>query len=153
MTNVQEPGVPGQTSEPATPSPSNPEAHTIALLERIEASILDLTARVAAIEDRVSELGELVSRAQPDAPPGPPRIPPFAVRNDGKVLLAVAHLAGCDLSSYERWEGVVLKPSERGAALNHLADLFEDAAARTAARILYKDTRGEDEPAGGSNQG
>jgi hypothetical protein len=151
MKTVHGSGDPGQTSDPTTtasiPSPDTPEARSLALLESIDTGIRNLASRVAALELRVADLHREPASSEPSSPPPqPPRISPFAVRSDGKIILAVAHLAGCDLSDRERWEGVVLSDTERGYAIDHLADLFEDAAARTAGRFLRKPTTDQTEP-------
>jgi hypothetical protein len=68
------------------------------------------------------------------------------VRNDGKIILAITHLVDCDLSDRERWEGIVLTEAEARHAGDHLADLFDDAAARTAGRFLLKNTMRDTAP-------
>jgi hypothetical protein len=61
-------------------------------------------------------------------------IPPVALRCDGRVLLSTADLAHVDLSSRERWEGVLLNEAEACDVLDQLG--FAEAAAKTAAHII-----------------
>jgi hypothetical protein len=153
MKTVHGSGVPGQTSDPSTASTPTPEARTLALLESIDKGIQNLTAQFDVLERRVANIHrDPVSSEPPNATPRPPRIPPLAVRNDGKILLAVTHLEGCDLSGRERWEGVVMNDVEMRYTNEHLADLFDDAAARTAGRFLRKDPKGDTEPKGGGGE-
>ncbi|HZF50221.1 MAG TPA: hypothetical protein VE093_16295 [Polyangiaceae bacterium] len=147
MKTVHGSGVPGQTSDPSTEPSPTPEERTLALLASIDAGIRYLTSRLDAIERRVLHT-ELASPEPPST--RPPRIPPFAVRNDGKIILAVAHLIDCDLSDRERWEGIVLNEAEVRHAVGHLADLFDDTAARTAGRFLLKGVKRK--PEGGREE-
>jgi len=44
--------------------------------------------------------------------PEPPHVPPLALRCDGKTLVSVTQFGEMDLSTHERWEGVVLTEAE-----------------------------------------
>jgi hypothetical protein len=124
------------------------------LLESIDAGLRDLTARIDALEHRVATAApDLAPSDEPDPASQLSRIPSFAVRNDGKVLLSVAHLEGCDLAGREPWEGVVLSEAETWDAIDRLSHFFDETAGYTAGRLLHKGTKRGDEPdEGGSDE-
>jgi hypothetical protein len=72
------------------------------------------------------------------------------LRNDGKVLLSVAHLSAYDLADREHWEGVVLSEAETCDALDRLSDKFDETAGYAAGRLLWKGKKRDGEPEEGS---
>jgi hypothetical protein len=82
------------------------------------------------------------SRAAPCRPRRRSRRPPWR-RAPGRVLLSTADLAHVDLSSRERWEGVLLNEAEAYDVLDQLD--FEEAAAKTAGRIITLDRNAKKE--------
>jgi hypothetical protein len=137
MKSVQTSGIPDQAGEPS--STPTVETRVVALLKSIETGIRDLNARVDSLEKRVASISSNTPVLKEQTTPSTsPRIPPFAIRSDGKVLLSVAHLTGCDLSEREHWEGVVLREPEMSNAIDHLADRFDETAGYAAGKLLWR---------------
>lgn len=143
--------LPSPSSEQPPASPP-PEERMIALFQEISSAVQQLGVRMGALEERLSG-AERAERdaaqtngtgAPSDAEPaelltgaGPSHnIPPVALRCDGRVLLSTADLAHVDLSSRERWEGVVLNEAEACDVLDLLG--FKEAAAKMAAHIITR---------------
>ena len=90
-------------------------------------------AKVAAKRTKSEE------RSKPTAPRArrkrektyPPFLP-FAFRSDGRVLINVNECEGRDLKGRERFDAVVLRPSEARLVFEGLEDGFSQAAARIA---------------------
>lgn len=90
-------------------------------------------AKVAAKRAKSEE------RSKPSAPRAPrkrektyPPFHPFAIRTDGRVLFNVNECEGRSLKGRERFNAVVLRPSEARLAFEGLDDGFSEAAARIA---------------------
>jgi hypothetical protein len=138
--------LPSPSSEQPTVSPP-PEDRVSALFQEISAAVRQLADRMDVLEERLGGDERDASQtngagARSDAEPAEllteafaaHGIPPVALRCDGRVLLSTADLAHVDLSSRERWEGVLLNEAEAYDVLDQLG--FEEAAAKTAGRII-----------------
>jgi hypothetical protein len=115
-------------------------------LTLILAEIRALGARIERLEQR---LGEFDS---PDTNRGP-LVPSLALRSDGKVLLAAAHVEGADIDDRERWEGIVLSVTEAAGVFRAMSDAADDAAGQTAGRMLWEGKRRDGEPDEGGDGG
>jgi hypothetical protein len=114
-------------------------------LSIILGEIRKLGARLDSLEERFEHL---------DAPDTdrPLPVPSLALRSDGKVLLAVAHVEGANIADRERWEGIVLSVAEAADVLDVVSDAADDAAGRTGGRIMWHTKKREDDPGEGSGE-
>jgi hypothetical protein len=102
-------------------------------LVRMSAVLTSLSERLDALEHRREP-----ARSEEDEPAdfAPLATSPLALRCDGRLLLSTADLEGVDLSGRELFTGIVLSEAEACDVLDRLADIFDEAAAYSAARIL-----------------
>jgi hypothetical protein len=128
MSNVHDDRPPTPTEDPLT---------------TILGEIRTLGARFDTLEQRIGHLDA-------SAPVRPQLVPSLALRSDGKVLLAVAHLEGADLAGRERWEGIVLSVPEASGVFKAMSDAADDAAGHTAGDILWQGKKREHDPGEGS---
>ena len=82
-----------------------------------------------------------------------PLIPSLALRSDGKVLLAVAHLGGADIADRERWEGIVLSVPETAKVFRAMCDAADDTAAQTGGLIRSHGKERDSDPDEGGDGG
>ena len=103
-----------------------------------------------------SRLDRLEGRLRDREAPGPnpvPLAPSLALRSDGKVLLAVEHVAGANIADRERWEGIVLSVTEAAEVFRAMSGAADDAAGHTAGRILWRGKKHDRDPGEGSDGG
>jgi len=114
-------------------------------LTTLLSEVRKLGTRLSSLENRIDDLAERIDEPNKHRAP----IPSLALRNDGKVLLAIEHIDGADVADRERWEGVVLSDRERLDVFKAMSDGAEDVAAHIAGRILARARKGENEPGEG----
>jgi hypothetical protein len=98
---------------------------------------------VMSIVDDPNETAKKSIQTLPTHGVGAPRL---ALRSDGRVLLSTADLEGVDLSSRERWEGVLLSEAEARDVLGRVS--FDEAAAKTAGHLIALDRKAKKESNG-----
>jgi hypothetical protein len=123
-----------------------PTTSTEDTLAIVLAEIRALGARIERLEQRLGDLDA------PD-PSRVPLVPSLALRSDGKVLLAVAHVEGANIADRERWEGIVLSASEAAKVFGAMSDAADDAAGQTAGRILWHGLKRDNDPDEGGDGG
>lgn len=108
--------------------------------------IRKLGTRLESLEERLEQL---------DAPDTvrPSLIPSLALRSDGKVLLAAAHVEGADLAGRETWQGVVLSAAEEDDVFEAMSDAADDAAGHIAGHIVWHGKKRDNGPDEGSGDG
>ena len=106
-----------------------------------EAALSTMASQLRELLRAADDLGEEANneRAAPDGDQEPPEVPALALRSDGKTLLSIVHLGDMDLSTRERWEGIVLTEAEALDVLNRVSGACEDAAGHIAGRMVVKD--------------
>ena len=102
-----------------------PTTSTEDSLAIVLAEVRKLGARIERLEQRFEGL---------DAPGTNrvPLVPSLALRSDGKVLLAVAHVEGANIADRERWEGIVLSEPEAAKLFGAMSDAADGARAHGA---------------------
>lgn len=78
---------------------------------------------------------------QPDPADDEPTIPdvaPLALLSNGRVLLHVSELEGVDLSSFDRWEGVILSEAEAADLQDRISHGMAEAAGMLGGWLLKR---------------
>jgi hypothetical protein len=112
----------------------------------ILAELRTLGTRLRRLEQRLED------RGKPDTNPVP-LIPSLALRSDGKVLLAVAHVESANIADRERWEGMVLSATEAAEVFGAMSGAADDTAAKTAGRMLSHSKKRDSDPEEGGDGG
>lgn len=138
MSNVHDAGKPGQGTDPSSTT-GDPLSIILAELRHLSARLESVEKRLAFFEAPAFGRGPLV--------------PSLALRSDGKVLLAAAHVEGANVANHERWEGIVLSVVEAANVFRAMSGAADNAAAQTAGRILWSGTKRDNDPDEGGSGG
>jgi len=147
MSDTRTPGSSGQNADSSTPIDVPVVVEELRALRRdFDQNLRQLNRAVDRLEGKLRALGVGPQGGDsPDARLKPP--PALALRSDGRVLLSIAHVAAdVDVSTRERWEGVVLTDEEVGEVRHRVSGACDEAAGHLVGQVLAEGANPERDP-------